>query len=180
MSMNWKNINIVVALLIVGIGFYFFELNKPTVTNAPTVFDPANATYIIDGSPVTLVNGKVDVSVAPDSSTRILTMIFGEPTIGDLNNDGKPDAAFLLVRTTGGSGTFFYVAVAVNAGNGTQGTNAILLGDRIAPQTLEIKNGQVIANYAVRQPGEPMTAQVSVGVSKYLKVEGTTLVETNQ
>jgi len=58
-----------------------------------------------------------------------------------------------------------------------KGTNAILLGDRIAPQTTEIKNGQVIVNYADRAAGEPMTARPSVGVSKYLKVEGTTLVE---
>jgi len=177
--MNWKNINIFVALLIVVAGFYFFEINKLTVTNAPTVLDPLNATYIIDNNPITLVNGKADVSAAPDSSTRILTMIFGEPSIGDLNNDGKPDAAVLLVRTTGGSGTFFYVAAALNAVNATQGTNALLLGDRIAPQTLEVRNGQIIANFAIRKPGEPFTTQPSLGVSKYAKVGGATLVEIN-
>lgn len=175
--MTWKNVNIAVALLLVGVGFYFFELNKPSVINAPTVFNPSNATYIVDGKPVTLVDGKFDESAAPGSSMRILTMIFGEPTVGDLNNDGKPDAAFLLVRTTGGSGTFFYVAAALNTAEGTKGTNALLLGDRIAPQTLEVRNGQIIANYAVRYPEEPMTIRPSLGVSAYLNVVNGALVE---
>jgi hypothetical protein len=32
----------------------------------------------------------------------------------------------------------------------------------------EIRNEVLIVNYADRAPGEPMTAQPSVGVSKYL------------
>jgi hypothetical protein len=59
-----------------------------------------------------------------------------------------------------------------------QGTNAVLLGDRIAPQTTEIRDGgMLIVNYVERKPGEPMTTRPSMGVSKYLKVEGTMLVE---
>jgi len=63
--------------------------------------------------------------------------------------------------------------------NGYQGTNAVLLGDRVAPQTTEIRNRQLIVNYAERSINEPMTVRPSLAVSKYLVVHGTTL-ETSQ
>ena len=175
--MNKKDINIVLALLLIGLGFYFFKLPKPAEVKPDVVFDPTNATYIIDGNPVTLVNGSAEVSAAPGSASTVKTMIFGRPMIGDLNKDGVQDAALLLVQDPGGSGTFYYIAAALNEGNVAKGTNAILLGDRIAPQTLELRNGQVIVNYAIRKPGEPMSTQPSQGVSKYFNVENGVLVE---
>ena len=101
---------------------------------------------------------------------------FGNEATGDLNGDGLPDTAFIFTQDGGGSGTFFYVAVHLNtATNGYKDTNAVFLGDRIAPQTTEIKNGELIVNYADRRPTDPMTTAPSVGVTKYLKVFGTTL-----
>ena len=105
---------------------------------------------------------------------------FGNEAVGDLNGDGLPDTAFLVTEDYGGSGTFYYVVVALETLNGYQGTNGVLLGDRIAPQTTEINNGELIVNYADRKPSEPMTSEPSVGVSKYLKVQGTTLVEVTK
>jgi hypothetical protein len=50
--------------------------------------------------------------------------------------------------------------------SGYQGTNAIFLGDRIAPQSTVIEDGKIIVNYADRKPDEPFTIQPTVGVSK--------------
>ena len=137
---------------------------------------PKNATYVIEGQPVTLVDGVFATSTVPGSASRATTHYFGNEATGDLNGDGLLDVGFILTQNNGGSGTFYYVAVALKTATGYQGTNAILLGDRIAPQTTEIKNGVLIVNYADRNPGEPMTAQPSVGVSKYLLVEKGSLV----
>ena len=124
-----------------------------------------NATYIIEGKKVELVDGK--------SST---TNYFGNESKGDLNGDGTEDIAFLLTQDGGGSGTFYYVVVALKFNDKYRGTNAILLGDRIAPQTTEIRDGEVIVNYADRNVGEPMTARPSMGISKYLKISENRLV----
>ena len=140
-----------------------------------SITDYKDATYTIEGQQVTLIGGYSEVPVMPGSASKTITRYFGNDAIGDLNGDGVPDVAFILSQTSGGSGTFYYVVVALK--NGYQGTNAILLGDRIAPQTTEIKNGEVIVNYADRKPTDPMTTQPSVGVSKYLKVQGTSLME---
>ncbi len=121
------------------------------------------ATYRVDGRAVTLTG---------------TTRYFGNEATGDLNGDGRPDVAFLVTMQPGGSGTFFYVAAALDTDDGWIGTDAYLLGDRIAPQTTEIRDGVITVNYADRKPGEPFTARPSVGVSKCLSVVDGALVPT--
>jgi len=123
-----------------------------------------------------LAGGSLEVETAPGSASKMKVYIFDTPAVGDLNGDGVPDAAVLLAVDSGGSGTFYYAAAAININGVYKGTNAIFLGDRIAPQTVEIKNGEAIFNYAERKTGEPMTAQPSLGVSKYFTVSGGVLV----
>ncbi len=134
--------------------------------------DPQNTTYTIEGEKVTLINGK---------SADGKTTMFGEPTIGDLNGDSANDAGVILV-VSGGSGTFYYASTALNNTKTYtyDGTNSIILGDRISPQTKDIQNEIYTVNYADRPQGAPMTEQPSVGVSKYFKINGTTLVETDK
>jgi len=173
---NKKLTFITLGVLVLGIAAYSLSSNRaPSAPSAGTAFNPLDATYTIEGQPVTLVNGKSEVPAAPGSSANVVTTVFGSPVSGDLNNDGLPDAALMLVQNSGGSGTFYYIAAAMNTASGTAGTNAILLGDRIAPQDVEINNGEAVANYAVRKPGEPMTAQPSLAVSKFFVVDGVTL-----
>jgi hypothetical protein len=95
---------------------------------------------------------------------------------GDLDGDGTDDAALILVHQPGGSGTFYYVAAALAADGIYRGTNAVLLGDRIAPQPLLIRNGVINANYADRGADEAMAVAPSIGQSKYFTVKDHTLV----
>ena len=179
--MNKKTIIGVVVILIAIVALFLFLLlktgNTPQNTNQNAAVDEKNATYIIEGQTVTLINGSAETSVTPGSAEKVETKYFGNETIGDFNGDGAPDIAFLLTQDPGGTGTFFYVAAALKTANGYQGTNAILLGDRIAPQTTEFKNGMIIVNYAERALSDPMTAQPSVGVSKYFKIIDGNLIE---
>lgn len=142
----------------------FYVLNGFIGAPAPSsAASPKDASYVIDGQTVALTDGRE---------------WFGNEATADLDGDGLVDVAFLFTEDKGGSGTFFYVAVAMGGEGGYRGTNAILLGDRIAPQTVEIAAGQVIVNYAERKPGEPFTAQPSVGVSRYFAYGRGELVET--
>jgi hypothetical protein len=151
---------------------------KPTteVTTQPGK-DPKNATYIIEGKSVTLINGTASTPAAPGSATMVTTTMFGEPTKGELTGDANNDYAVMLTQNSGGSATFFYEAAALNKNNQYIGTNAILLGDRIAPQTTQVMDQTITVNFAERKPDEPMTAKPSVGVSKYFQVKDGVLVE---
>lgn len=160
-----KSLLIVLGVLVILGGIlYAASLYAPDSTSAS--FDPRNATYTVANDRVTLVDGKAGT-----------VEMFGGATSGDVNNDGIVDAVFFLTQTSEGSGTFFYVAAALNTTNGTFGTNAVLLGDRIAPQNITISDGVITAAYAVRAEGEPMTTPPSVGESMSLVVQNNILQE---
>lgn len=173
-----------IGLVVVAIGISVLFLISEKVTVAPTTSqkqaesDYKNATYEIEGKMVTLVNGVSEEEAVPGSASKIITHYFGNEAQGDLNNDGLVDTAFILTKNLGGSGTFYYVVVALSSPKDYIGTNGVLLGDRIAPQTTEIKNGVLTVNYADRKPSDPMTAKPSVGKSIYLVIDKEKLVET--
>jgi hypothetical protein len=170
------------VLILLALGAYVFVMGRaagtplpPDSVLTPLPTSPLDATYNIEGHEVQLAQGRAEEDSAPGAASKTVTQIFGEPVYGDVNDDGANDAALLLSVDAGGSGTFYYVAVALKDGEGYLGTNAILLGDRIAPQTVEIRNGVVIANFAERAPDAAMTDQPTEGVSAYLTVSGALL-----
>lgn len=178
-----KKIVFILFLSVVLISCGTPTVSPAVVSDVQTQADPVtfpdykNATYLIEGSFVTLTDGFFEAEIAPGSASKITTRYFGNEAFGDLNGDGNVDAAFLLIQTTGGSGTFFYLVVALQTTSGVEGSNAIFLGDRIAPQNTVIENGIITINYADRNPSEPFTTQPSLGVSKYFKVEKNILTE---
>lgn len=156
-------------------------INSPVLTEATTTqeetglspeknMNPKNATYTIEGVQVTLTNG----SAIKDGTT---VRYFGNETRADFDGDGKEDTAFLLTTSGAGTGTFYYLAVALDKDNGYLGTNTLFIGDRISPQTTEFKNGEIIVNYADRNPGEPMVTKPSLGVSRYFALANGSLIE---
>jgi len=153
----------------------------PAVNDTPDakVMAPVRAedsVYVIDGEPVTFREGKFFTDT-PGTGAQPDIHFFGPLATGDLNGDGTPDAAVIIVKDAGGSGTFYYVAAALNYGGEYRGTSAIKIGDRIAPQNIAITDGMITANYADRKPGQPMTAKPSVGVSKNFRVVNNELTE---
>lgn len=170
----------VMALVIFGAlllyGTNTFAPHTPTVgTN-----DPRNIAYTIDGNEVLLRNGVAEEEIAPGTSSKIITRYFGNEVRADMNHDGSEDMAFLLTQDGGGSGIFYYVVVALGSEQGYHGTNAILIGDRIAPQTTEYRAGEIIVNYADRASGEPMSTRPSLGVSRYFVITNGELIETKK
>jgi len=124
--------------------------------------DPLNATYRIEGVAVRLMDGRCELPAAPGSATMIRTTVFGKPVYGDIDGDGDEDVAVFLTHDPGGSGIFFYVAAALNENGNYRGTNAVLLGDRIAPLNIGIQNTVVVVNYIDRRPEEPMSTRPTV------------------
>lgn len=173
---------LIIIVLLGGIGYWIYQ-SKIQQTNNPviqTVLDPRNATYMIEREKIILVNGRAEKQSAPGSASTTITQYFGNEVRADYNFDGITDAAFLLTQTTGGSGTFYYVATVLSTGNTFAGTNAIFLGDRIAPQTTQFQGREIIVNYADRKPDEPMTTPPSIGVSRYFKVSEGQLIEVTK
>lgn len=181
-----KNAPIIITILIIVAAVTIYWIAKPkgevpnTVTsNEAYVLDQKNCTYAIEGKDIDLKDGHSELDMAPESASRLITNYFGNNISGDFNNDGAEDVAFLLTQDSGGSGTFFYIAAALG-GDKCTGTNAVLLGDRIAPQNIDFIDGEIIANYAQRDQDEPMTNSPSIGVSRYFKIAGNRLEEISK
>jgi heat shock protein HslJ len=155
-------------LLVVATVLVFNPNNDPEEDGQVVTTDYKNATYLIDDTAVTLVDGVARKQLAVGASS-VVTRYFGNELRKDLNDDGRDDVVFLLTQETGGSGTYFYVVAALNTENGYVGSHALLLGDRIAPQTTESGPGkQILVNYAERGVNEPMTAPPTMGKSRRL------------
>lgn len=168
MHMTSKKLYIVGCVVIAALIAGFFALNTYMYNEkqAYTATDYKNAEYIINGKRIRLNGGVSEIQSAPDTVSKTVTRYFGNEIRKDLNDDGKEDIVFLLTQNTGGSGTFYYVVAALNTENGYVGSEGVLLGDRVAPQTTESGPGKsVIVNYADRKPAESFVVQPSVAKS---------------
>jgi len=187
--MKNKKLTLIFAITIFlsGCSYKTLDIKKPAETAKPVIsrinkpvhdqIEFKNTTYTIEGQSITLQDGYAESNMTDASSSKIIIRYFGNEASGDLDGDGKVDVAFLLTEETGGSGIFYYIVAALAGEGNYQGTNAILLGDRIAPQSTQISEGKIIVNYADRQVDEPFSATPTLGVSKYFQVISNELVE---
>jgi heat shock protein HslJ len=100
--------------------------------------------------------------------------IFGEPVLGDLDADGDEDQALYVVEQPGGSGSFYYAVLAINNNQEYKLTEKMFLGDRIAPQNIQIVDGRAVYNFADRKAGEPMSTPASVAKSVWVHYDKNT------
>ena len=163
-----KIIPIVLFLVVITAGFIWLSRSSELVPNGSNLAvdhgDPRtvkDGVYIIEGETVNLTGS---------------TKYFGNESRGDINGDGIDDIAFILTQSPGGSGTFYYVAAAIKTETGYRGTNAVFIGDRIAPQTTVVRDNQVEVNFADRKPEESMSAKPSMGKTLYVKMVDNKLV----
>jgi hypothetical protein len=135
------------------------------------VQNPRDATFLVDGKAVALRNGQAVQTMVPGAASVTRTRLLGAPVYGDVDGDGDTDVVFLLLQDHGGSGSFYHVVVAYQVEGGYRGGNAVLLGDRITPQRVDILHGLIVVDFLERGPGEPMSAPPGVRRTVYLAVD---------
>lgn len=163
---------LIFAIVLMGVAFYTLNSYIYEEKQAVSAGDYKDAEYIINGDRVTLVDGRAEVEEAPGSASKIVTQYFGNEISTDLDKDGRDDVVFLITQEGAGSGIFYYVVAALNTDRGYIGSEAFFLGDRIAPQTTEKGDGNiVIVNYANRLPEEPFSSPATVGESIWLVLD---------
>ncbi len=133
--------------------------------------DPKNASYAIEKLTVTLASGRAEREAAPGSAAKVITTLGDQRATGDVDGDGRPDTAVILVQQPGGSGTFYYVAALLNAPGGIVATPAVLLGDRITVSGLRIDGRTTLIDRLDRAAGQPLTASPSVAGTKRFAVD---------
>jgi hypothetical protein len=136
------------------------------------------AKYAIDAlatGEARLDDGVYEAEVA-GSGPRNMVRLAPATAFGDLNGDGVEDAAVALLVTPGGSGSFTYVAAVINADGDARPTNAVLIGDRVALQSVRVVDGEIHVSWMDRKPSDPMTTKPATPVSTMAVVEQGKLV----
>ena len=161
----------VIVVAIGVLGFFEFKAAPRVTTETKSSFIP-EATYNIGGEEVILRNGVAEKEIMPGAASKIITRYFGNDLAIDLDKNGQMDSVFIVTQETGGSGIFYYVTALLNNQIGLTG---IFLGDRIAPQSTDLEEGDIIAvNYADRADGESFEGPPSIGKTLRLQFDPTT------
>lgn len=161
-------IAVVIALCAVGLFFLNTSIYNGAAENGLSV-DFKEITFSLSGVSVALENGVATARTSLSGDAESTIRYFGNEVSQDMDGDGGEDIAFLITQETT-QGTYFYLVGALARSGGYLGTEAVLLGKDIAPQTTEKGAGrQVIVNYAERTGGE------SIGRSLYLLLDTETL-----
>ncbi len=110
-----------------------------------------NGTYLTPfySRTVTLVNGSY-------SSGTFSVQMLNVYAFGDLNGDGKNDAAVILSENDGGSGSFVSVIAVIDQGGAPHQASQVQLGDRFQINTVDISSGVIHLNMIVPGPGDPL------------------------
>ena len=153
------------ALTTSTIAFALFQL-----ASAPTFNDLANFTYNFgpeDKRIVVLSEGK---GKDADESTFELMKLHA---IGDLDGDKQPDAAAMLVESSGGSGHFYYLFVLLNkAGKLLQIEQPEWLGDRSVIQRVTINRGVLAVRFMTHKDEDPACCPTRQVENRYRVVGG--------
>jgi hypothetical protein len=165
---------VVAALLLVTVAFMAGCGGEPEPLTEEGL---KNAEYhgIYDG-PVDLTEGKYEGEPFVEGGASRPVVVFIEPyAFGDLDGDGVDDAAVLLVETSGGSGSFVYLAAVLNKNGKAVNEATTLLGDRAQVGELAIEDGQIHVKLLTHGPEDPMCCPSQESSETYT-LEGNELV----
>jgi len=180
MNKNKKVIGGLILVVLAGVLIWYF-VAKDSQTLPPVSVDNGEEAYVVDY--------KEGVYKIDDSWVKITAGEEKAPGEGGYMNietrvdvggedwDGMPleDVVFWFSHDAGGSGTFYYVAVAMNTRGGFIGTTkSYFVGDRIKPTDLKYNDGVFTVRYKDRADGEPMSNAPTVNKTLQLRYDEAT------
>ncbi len=126
----------------------------------PLLTELLNATYVgVEDAPVTLVDGewRGEPYVEGGASRPSVGLARQFSLYGDVDNDGIDEAVVLIWTSSGGSGTYVYIAVMDrDAGGALINTGTAPLGDRVKVQTAEVIDGKLVFEVIQAGPEDAM------------------------
>jgi heat shock protein HslJ len=138
---------VVVVLLAIWLLAGCADRPVEAVAAAPiTAEELANAYYLgIYDEPVRLSDGEYvgQPFVAGGAARPRVLLIPRFSLAGDLTGDGNEEAVVLLAESSGGSGTFDYIAVMSRSGNDVVNIGTAALGDRVQIRDASLEDGRV-------------------------------------
>jgi heat shock protein HslJ len=155
---------------------------KPAESPAPIPLTDAvtNMTYSgIYDEDVTLADGRWEgeTFVADGASRPAVGIIDDFMLTGDLDGDGTDEVIVFLWESSGGSGTYIYIAVAGSRDGQNINLATARVGDRVQLRSGEIKNGQIELDVVQQGPGDAACCPSQL-TRRYWRLEAGGLTES--
>lgn len=140
------------TMAVVGLGLFACRPGVPGGTEesapdgAPTSEQLANATYKgIYEETVRLQGGSWEGEpFEPEGASRpSVRLLDGPRATGDLDGDGTQEAAVLLAESSGGSGSYLYVAAVGRRNGSLLNLGTSLIGDRVQVRSMRLAEGRI-------------------------------------
>ncbi len=151
--MKYRTLGILAICLLLGAISYLVFIGRGiqdrVVDTLPSTSDslpdsPRNVTVRLGNQEITLLDGRVDV----EKEGKVLHLTQEQVVEGDLNDDGRPEAAFLLTATSDDESiSATYLATAINSELGFLGTNGIPLPQYASGTELRVAQGVITLPY---------------------------------
>jgi hypothetical protein len=113
-----------------------------------------------------LKNGEYREAGPQGSASETVVKLVEPVAYGELP-DGQIAAATTLATETGGSGTFYELALVVDLNGAPLNNASVFLGDRIKLNSLKFENGQVLVDMVKQGPNDPMCCPTLHVLQKY-------------
>ena len=144
--------------------------------NDPTEDVLKNGAYDVkDLDPLTLQNGAYEKKYG-DGASMVNKVGYLNSAIGDLDKDGKKDAAVVLWANTGGSGTFIYLFAVTNKSKTLYQAGSIMIGDRTQVKSMAIDGGKIVLQVVDFGPNDPKCCP-SLNKTRTFQLQAGTLSE---
>ncbi|MET0985688.1 MAG: hypothetical protein ABW034_09810 [Steroidobacteraceae bacterium] len=120
---------------------------------------------------VQLKNGVFEAQESGDPTAHLVVRLTDHMAEGDLNGDGRSDAAVILESDSGGSGSFMDLAAVLNKPDGPEPVAVTDLGDRTEIRRLTFEDGKVRIELIGHGPDDPVCCPTQVQHREY-RLEG--------
>ena len=172
MTQNSKN---AVLFSLVGLCVTFFSLPGMADGQAITAAELAGATYQgIDEGSITLQNGRWEGEpYVEGGASRPAAGLVGDFVLsGDLNGDGINESVVLIWQSSGGSGTFRYLAVMERDGDQVKNLGMAELGDRVKVRGGRIDGELIVLDVLQQGEGDAACCPTQLATRSWLMIDG--------
>lgn len=132
---------------------------------------------VFSSGTVTLSDGEYRMPAVPGSASEIFVKLTDHRVFGEL--DGDEIGAVILTSSSGGSGTFFELALLTKADKGWENTDTVLIGDRVKIYSVAIQENSIVVSMTTHGPGDPMCCP-TLEATKTFKVQENRFVAANE
>ncbi len=152
------------------------EAEAPVALSASSLGELSYPLDYVESGLVDLHGGRFVSAPDPLAGTRITVQLSTWAVSGDLDGDGQPDSAVVLITDTGGTGVFYDLAVVRNREGQPGAVSVLHLGDRIQLKALKIQGGLLELELVMAGPQDPACCPSQRALQRF-RLQGDRLVK---